>query len=262
MKFNKSKKQLLYCFIFFSNILSAQQPSITSFTPAYGLPGTSVSITGMNFTGATVVSFGGIPASSFLVNSSTNITAVVGQGGTGAVKITTPSGQALLPGFALVRNICPGGGTVLNSNITGASYQWQVNKGSGFINLADNGNYSGTKTSSLNLTNIPTSWYGYHYRCFVDGLPAMTTTLRFAVSWNGSANTTWENTLNWSCGALPDSNTDVTINNAATNYPVINSNSTCRSMMVNNSTVTINSGNVLNITGPETANDAVLNESV
>ena len=68
--------------------------TITSFTPANGCPGTSVTITGTNFTGITGVSFGGIPAASYTVNSTTSITAVVGAGATGNIGITTAAGTA------------------------------------------------------------------------------------------------------------------------------------------------------------------------
>jgi hypothetical protein len=56
-------------------------PTITSFTPASGPVGTSVTITGSGFTGATSVTFNGATAS-FAVNSSTQVTATVPAGAT------------------------------------------------------------------------------------------------------------------------------------------------------------------------------------
>jgi hypothetical protein len=66
-------------------------PSTLLFSPTAGETGTSVTITGTNFTGATAVKFGGTAASSFTVDSPTQITAVVGSGSTGKVSVTTPS---------------------------------------------------------------------------------------------------------------------------------------------------------------------------
>ncbi|MFM7019787.1 MAG: putative Ig domain-containing protein [Aquirufa sp.] len=77
-------------------------PSISSFTPTNSGAGTSVVITGSGFTGATAVTFGGTPASSFTVNSDTQITAVVGAGTSGSVVVTAPgtfSTTASLAGF-------------------------------------------------------------------------------------------------------------------------------------------------------------------
>jgi hypothetical protein len=48
-------------------------PIISSFTPTIGVSGTPITITGVNFSGATGVAFGGTPAASFNVNSSTTI---------------------------------------------------------------------------------------------------------------------------------------------------------------------------------------------
>jgi hypothetical protein len=76
------------------------EPVVLSFTPTLGIAGTVVTITGTNFTGATSVSFGGVPATSFVVNSSTTITATVGTGATGNVTVTNSFGTGSLAGFA------------------------------------------------------------------------------------------------------------------------------------------------------------------
>src|SRR5207247_1779000 len=69
-------------------------PTITSFTPASGPVGTSVTISGTNFTGATAVLFNSVSAS-FTVNSATAITATVPAGATsGPIGVTTPDGTA------------------------------------------------------------------------------------------------------------------------------------------------------------------------
>ena len=77
------------------------EPVITSFTPTHGGMGTTITITGVNFTGATAVSFGGTPATSFTVVNATTITAVVGSGATGTVSVTTPAGTGVLAGFLI-----------------------------------------------------------------------------------------------------------------------------------------------------------------
>ncbi len=71
-------------------------PTISSFNPASGAAGTSVTITGTNFTGATSVKFNSTAAASFTVNSATQITATVGNGTTtGQITVTTPAASAL-----------------------------------------------------------------------------------------------------------------------------------------------------------------------
>ena len=70
-------------------------PTITSFTPSSGYVGTSITITGTNFTGATAVSIGGVAANNYTVNSATEISATVAAGGaTGTISVTTPGGTA------------------------------------------------------------------------------------------------------------------------------------------------------------------------
>jgi Chitobiase/beta-hexosaminidase C-terminal domain/Bacterial Ig domain len=67
-------------------------PTISSFTPASGWPGTSVTVVGSGFTGTRAVSFNGT-AAAFTVNSGTQLTATVPAGATtGPISVTTPGG--------------------------------------------------------------------------------------------------------------------------------------------------------------------------
>lgn len=73
-------------------------PAVLSFSPPSGPVGTSVTITGNSFTGATQVTFGGGKKAVFTVNSYTQITATVPVGAvTGAIQVTTPGGTASSP---------------------------------------------------------------------------------------------------------------------------------------------------------------------
>ena len=75
-------------------------PQVTGLSPASGptTGGTSVTITGSNFTGSTAVSFGGVPAASFTLNSGTQITAVAPAAAAGSVdvRVTGPGGTSVV----------------------------------------------------------------------------------------------------------------------------------------------------------------------
>ncbi|HEY8958604.1 T9SS type A sorting domain-containing protein [Chitinophaga sp.] len=77
-------------------------PSITGMSPTSGTTGTTITITGTNFTGTTSVAFGDSAVTSFVVNSPTSIIAVVGAGASGNVSVTTPGGKATLDGFNFI----------------------------------------------------------------------------------------------------------------------------------------------------------------
>ena len=82
-------------------------PTITSFTPASGPVGTSVTISGTNFTGASAVLFNGTSAS-FTVNSATAITATVPAGATsGPISVTTADSTASSAGSFTVGDTTP-----------------------------------------------------------------------------------------------------------------------------------------------------------
>ena len=118
-------------------------PTVTGIAPASGpeAGGTSVTITGTNFTGlsgASAVQFGGTNATGYTVNSATSITATAPAGtGVVSVRVTTPGGitantaaddYTYVP-LPTVTSISPsvgpnGGGTsvtITGTNLTGAS---------------------------------------------------------------------------------------------------------------------------------------------
>jgi len=132
--------------------------------------------------------------------------------------LTTPLEVKLCPPVAT---------TTLTSDINGTNYQWQVNTGSGFLNINDNINYSYSTSPELYLTNVPSAWNEYQYRCVVDGNNSSTIVIKFPNEWNGSVNANWEDPSNWSCNVVPDANTDVIITNGTV---VINSDVTIRSL--------------------------------
>lgn len=120
-------------------VASQPTPSITGISPNSGpvAGGSSVIISGSNFTGATAVRFGGAPATGFTVNSATSITATAPAGSAGTVDITvTTAGGTSATGAAdqytyvaapSVTSVSPDNGsagssvTITGSNFTGAT---------------------------------------------------------------------------------------------------------------------------------------------
>jgi len=138
-------------------------------------------------------------------------------------------------------SICIGSSISLNSDASGTvtGYQWQLDSGTGYTDLANSSFYTGVNTNILNIISAPSSFYGFKYRCIVDKTTNSDTSivhvLHFVNRWTGALNTAWENVNNWSCNSLPDGNTDVIINGIITNAPVISSEAICRSLFLNSS---------------------------
>jgi len=111
------------------------KPAITKFTPVSGPVGTSVTITGTNFTGATAVKFNGTAATVRTVNSATSITATVPAGATtGKISVITPGGTGVstdsftvTPSKPTIISFTPASGkvgtlvTITGTNFTGAT---------------------------------------------------------------------------------------------------------------------------------------------
>ncbi len=135
-------------------VSAAGAPIITSFSPQSGSPGSTVTLTGSNFTGTTLVQFNGVSAG-FTVNSATQITTTVPNGSTtGLISVTNASGLGTSPGSFVVTNPTPGVTSFTpTSGPTGTSV---TITGNNFTNATDvlfNG-ASATSYTVVNITQI------------------------------------------------------------------------------------------------------------
>lgn len=148
--------------------------------------------------------------------------------------------------YVVKQSLCPGGSTTISSSISAPGYQWQQDTGAGFVNISDNGFYSGTQSQLLQLSNVPSSWYEYRYKCSTSYGSSKVIGIRFINKWTGQVNGTWENPSNWSCGQVPDADSDVVIDGGTV---VIASDVTIRSLTLDPSVqLTVQPGNALIVT--------------
>ena len=80
-------------------------PKINSFSPKISKTGGAIIIKGGSFTNAKTVSFGGVAANSFVVIHDSTISAIVGTGASGYVKVTNAAGADSLSGFTYCQPI-------------------------------------------------------------------------------------------------------------------------------------------------------------
>lgn len=177
-------------------IANPATPTVTGVSPSSGptTGGTSVTISGTNFTDATAVTFGGNPAASFTVNSATSITATA-PAGAGTVNVTvgnfartSTTSAADQFTYTAVAGVAPGitanpSNQTVNSGQTATftasasgtpapTVQWQISTdgGASFSNIA------GATSTTLSFTTI-NSFDGNRYRAvFTNASGSATTT--------------------------------------------------------------------------------------
>jgi uncharacterized repeat protein (TIGR02543 family) len=146
-------------------------------------------------------------------------------------------------------NLCPGSSsTLISSNLSGASYAWQwdtCGTGNCFTSISDDIHFTGTSSKVLQLTNIPSNWNRYKFRCITHGNNSNEYTIKISVNWTGAINNNWETAGNWDCNSLPNEFTDVFIKNGS---PVLNTSTAIRSLQLSNAAnLSITNSNNLSI---------------
>jgi len=115
--------------------VSCIAPTITSF-PATACTGNTITLNGSGFLGATSISFNGVDAPSFSINSATSLTVTVpSNAASGLITVTSPGGTAtssgnitITPGLVLVISpespaICEGSAVTLSA-LGATTYSW------------------------------------------------------------------------------------------------------------------------------------------
>jgi hypothetical protein len=163
-------------------------PTITSFTPASGPIGTTVTITGTNFSTTpanNTVRFNGTTATA-TASTATSITTSVPTGATtGKITVTVAGNTAtsatdftITVATGIVINpqpqsisTCEGSIETFAIDASGAAnitYQWQKFNGASFVNISNGGGYSGVTTKNLTI-NTTGNFGAGEYRCRVSG---------------------------------------------------------------------------------------------
>ncbi|MEI6761113.1 MAG: glycine-rich protein [Betaproteobacteria bacterium] len=161
-------------------------PTISSFIPTTVCQGDSIVVTGANFASITGVTLGGTAAASYIVRSTSSITAFAGVGTSGSIAISNTGGTGSLPGLTVnakpvitTQPIAPaafcGGASTATATVvaTGASsYLWYK----GGVPMADGATYTGTATSTITITNPSVLENGASLTCVVTGVGSCSVT--------------------------------------------------------------------------------------
>lgn len=152
-----------------------------------------------------------------------------------------------------IRKLCEGSNSLmLVSEVTGTTYQWQIDSGAGFTNLVNNANYNGVQSLQLQMTNLAGLNTGNVYRCRVQtaqGIKySVACTIKFTANWTGNISSAWEDAQNWDCNAVPGPYTDVIIGGGTPFAPVLNNDASIKSLIIKaDANLTIPLGKILNV---------------
>ncbi len=119
-------------------------PTVTNISPASGAPGTSVTITGANFTGVNAVRFANNVMAQFTVNSDTRISTTVPQGAvTGSITISKPNCADTTTTVFTVTGSC-------TYSINPTSQSFLASGGDGSVSVTTSTNCAWQATSNVN----------------------------------------------------------------------------------------------------------------
>jgi len=175
-------------------------------------------------------------------------------------KVASPTGVGTITTSVGISSTCLGSGFTIDYSSTNATFM----PGNVFTAQLSNENGSftspttiGTLVSNATLgtisvtipsNSVPGS--GYKIRVvsndpFITGSSSSAFTISSTNIWTGSVNSAWGNPGNWSCGLVPNANTDVVINSGTV---VVNSNAVCKSLNIGATVnITVNTGFALTI---------------
>jgi len=175
-------------------------------------------------------------------------------------KIAGPTGVGTITTSVGITSSCLGSGFTIDYSSTNATFmpgnvftaQLSSELGS-FTSPTTVGTLVSTATMGTISVTIPSNSVpgsGYRIRVvsndpFITGSSSSAFTINSTNTWTGSVNSAWENAGNWSCGLVPNANTDVVINSGTV---VVSSIAVCKSLNISAAVnITVNAGFALTI---------------
>jgi hypothetical protein len=273
-----------------------QTPIIANQTPAAVCSGSGVTLNSTNFTGTntipanttyswsapTVSGITGLTSGSNQTNFSTGNLVNTTSQQIAVVYSVTPKSPAACPGVPFTitvtvnptqilstvpanATLCPQPFTPLSTTFSVVAanatiFQWQENRGSGWVDLTNNANYSGVTTNTLTVNNITETMEGYQYRTslanpsFCYSTNSAAATLLITNVWKGTTSTNWSTPSNWWGNVVPDINCQYVIVPVVSTklYPVLKGTETqeVRNIVVRqNASVTVTQSATLQVRG-------------
>jgi photosystem II stability/assembly factor-like uncharacterized protein len=250
--------------------LNAGGPTIPythiSTVSAGGCAGATISLSGLNGSGtscnwyvdnkfitsncgasSTTISTPGLHTLKYVVSNSSGLSDSVLQ------KIVVGVAPAVnLPVTISDSILCKAGTELVNIANTQANCRYTLINGSN-----SSFGYGNSNGGQIYFTSLPITTAGNYYIKVSDTTSGCSLTFTNPISiaikltdyWTGVVSSAWEDPSNWSCGIVPDANTDVVIDSAIPISPVLNSNTSCKSLTLNSGAkLIINPGFNLTIT--------------
>jgi hypothetical protein len=146
--------------------------------------------------------------------------------------------------------MCPNASNSLSALVTGNTYAWQWFSNGNWEPLANGPYFTATNTNTLQISNLPVSYYGMQLRCVANANQAGPAyTLTFGTVWTGGANSSWSNPSNWNCGVIPFKDLDAIIPASVTIFPLVDiAEAAARSVQLKTgATIQVPAGNHLKI---------------
>jgi trimeric autotransporter adhesin len=137
-----------------------------SYTPTFVVPGGNV------YSLSSVSASGGTVAASTQPDYSNQFTTTQARTITGTYELTCTVPSVTTQPIEREKNYGDTARFTLTGAGTAISYQWQINTGSGFVNITSTNNnpgsiYTGFNTAQLDISSLTVSMSGYQYKCII-----------------------------------------------------------------------------------------------
>lgn len=142
---------------------------------------------------------------------------------------------------------CASGSRAITVLGRGKKHQWQIFQNGAFTNITNTQPFGGATSHTLTISSLSPAILSSRFRCIVDNVATPEYTVRIRNEFKGppTGNRLWSDPANWSCGVIPDINSDAIINGLEV---IIDQPASCRHInLKNGAKITLQNGAILDI---------------